>query len=84
MKVSPEQRFELFRSVLAALAPQRIAKCPPARDGTMKPANVPFATACWAESFTRAAVYVLEQEDKPQKGGREPEEVTTPGSSAWT
>lgn len=78
MKLTDADKLSIFNAALTGLVSQRISKCPPARDGTQKNANVPFATACWALSFARAAVYVIEKE-----GAEREEQPAREESSSW-
>lgn len=69
MKVSDIERAAIFRTVLAQLvsrpASEWPTRPPPTRDGApAKETTRPFAVACWADAFTRAAVAVLEKEPK--------------------
>lgn len=64
MKLTPEQRFELFKAALAGVAakPTWPDSTPPAKDGTTKKVAKSWAIACWANRIARAAADALEKD----------------------
>jgi len=75
MKLTDAQRFDLFKTTLAAVV-QRQAwprRAPDRQDGSPgKEVTPQFGCAVHAFAITRAAVHVLESEDEPRGDGTTP------------
>jgi hypothetical protein len=67
VKVTDAQRFELVKALAPVVAGFKLLTTPPAKDGTFKDAEAPFAAACWTQRYVDSLVYVLEKQD--QQGG---------------
>lgn len=62
MKLTDDQKIQLFGQILCALIPKGPKTTPPPKGGKAKPASMQFAAACWAKRYLDSAVYVLEHE----------------------
>lgn len=65
MKLSESQRFELYRTVLAALVARESwpKNTPPDREGKSKPTSSAWALATWANRIAGAAAHCIEKDE---------------------
>lgn len=70
MKLTPEQRFELYKAALAGVVsrPTWPDSTPPAKDGTTKKVAKAWAIACWANRIAKAAADCIEKDEGSSNG----------------